>query len=54
VLFLLKFLNFLAPGSGIRIPNTDPDPQPWSNGSTNLDAGLGKETGTNCRMYRYV
>jgi hypothetical protein len=28
-IFLLKFLNFLAPGSGsgIRIPNTDPDPQ---------------------------
>jgi hypothetical protein len=26
-IFPLKFLNFLAPGSGIRIPNTDPDPQ---------------------------
>jgi hypothetical protein len=27
----MKFLNFLAPGSGsrIRILNTDPDPEPW-------------------------
>jgi hypothetical protein len=31
--FPLKFLNFLASGSAIRIRNTDPDtypdPQPW-------------------------
>jgi hypothetical protein len=28
-IFTLKFLYFLAPGSGsgIRIPNTDPDPK---------------------------
>jgi hypothetical protein len=29
-IFPLEFLNFLAPGSGILIPNTDSDPAPKS------------------------
>jgi hypothetical protein len=48
----MKFLNFLAPGSGsgIRIPNTDPDPQShWiriqsgsGSGSTTLQSTVDK------------
>jgi hypothetical protein len=40
-IFQLKFLNFLAPGSGIRIPNPDPQ-SPWGygSGSTTLPSSI--------------
>jgi hypothetical protein len=53
----LKFLNFLAPGygSGIRIPNTDPEPQShWIRIQSGLGYGSGSttlinwETGLQC------